>query len=64
DKALEEFENAIALEPSDPESYYEAGIILLAQKNTTKAVMYFEKYLYLGGERGDEVQKLLKKIKS
>ena len=63
DKALVEFENAIALGPSDPESYYEAGIILLAQKNITKAGVYFEKYLYLRGKKGDEVQKLLKKIK-
>lgn len=63
DKALVEFENAIAFGPSDPESYYEAGIILLAQKNITKAVVYFEKHLYLGGKKGDEVQKLLKKIK-
>lgn len=64
DKALEEFENAIALESSDPESYYEAGKILWDQKNAAKAVMYFEKYLYLGGKKGDEVQELLKKIKS
>jgi len=64
DKALKEFENAIALEPSDPESYYEAGKILLDQKNISKAVIYFEKYLYLGGKKGNEVQELLKKIKS
>lgn len=64
DRALEEFENAISLEPSDPESYYEAGKILLDQKNTAKAVIYFEKYLYLGGKKSDEVQELLKKIRS
>jgi len=64
DKALEEFENAIALESSDPESYYEAGKILWDQKKSAKAVMYFEKYLYLGGKKGDEVQELMKKIKS
>jgi len=64
DKALKEFENAIPLEPSDPESYYEAGKILLDQKNISKTVIYFEKYLYLGGKKGNEVQELLKKIKS
>lgn len=63
DKALKEFENAIALEPSAPESYYDAGKILFDQKNTTKAVKYFEKYLYVGGKKGDEVKELLKKIK-
>jgi len=63
EKALEEFEEAIALEPSDPESYYEAGNILLDQKNKSKAVSYFEKYVYLGGKKEDEVQELLKKIK-
>jgi len=35
----------------------------LDQKNEAKAVTYFEKYLCLGGKKGDEVLELLEKIK-
>jgi tetratricopeptide (TPR) repeat protein len=63
DKALAEFESAIGLEPADQECYFEAGKILLEQKNTARAVAYLEKYIYLGGKKADEAQEMLKGIK-
>jgi tetratricopeptide (TPR) repeat protein len=62
-QALQEFLEAIELEPSDSEPYYEVGMILLEQDEREKAVEYFERYLYLGGKKVDEVKAILKKIK-
>ena len=68
DKALKEFENAIELEPDDPEPYYGIGKIYYekTKQNETylrKAISYLEKYLYLGGEKQKEVRELLKGLK-
>lgn len=68
DKALKEFTKAIGLEPGDPEPYYEVGKIYQAkselnEKYVEKAIFYYEKYLYLGGEKEEEVKKLLKSLK-
>jgi len=67
DKALKEFKKAIELEPDDPEPFYEVGKIYHAksernEKYVEKAIYYYEKYLYLGGEK-EEVKELLKSLK-
>ena len=56
EKALEEFERAIKLEPSDPEPYYELGRIYQKREEFKKAIFCFEKYLYLGGKKEPEVK--------
>jgi len=63
-----EFEKAIKLEPDDPEPYYGMGKIYYRtakqnEKYVRKAVFYFEKYLYLGGEKEKEVRELLEFLK-
>ena len=68
DKALKEFEKAIKLEPEDPEPYYEIGKIFEEkseqnEKYVRKAISYYEKYLFLGGEKEAEVKERLKKLK-
>ncbi|MBA7496814.1 Cell division coordinator CpoB [subsurface metagenome] len=63
DKALKEFEQAIELEPSDPEPYYELGKMYQAKGDIEKAIFYYEKYLYLGGKKEVEVKELLKSLK-
>jgi superkiller protein 3 len=68
EKALKEFKKAIKLEPDDPEPYYELGNIYNKkseqnEKYVRKAVFYYEKYLYLGGEKEEEVKELLKPLK-
>jgi len=68
EKALKEFKKAIKLEPDDPEPYYELGNIYNKkseqdEKYVREAVFYYEKYLYLGGEKEEEVKELLKSLK-
>lgn len=63
DKALQQFERAVALEPRNPELYIEIGKIYLHKKNTKKAIYYFEQYLYLGGKEEKKVKEILKSIK-
>lgn len=68
EKALKEFKKAIKLEPDDPEPYYELGNIYHTkseknEKYVGNAIFYYEKYLYLGGEKEEEVKELLKSLK-
>ena len=68
DKALEDFQKAVELEPSDPEPYYELGKIYQAksendEKYIKKAIYYYEKYLYFGKEKEQEVEESLKILK-
>ena len=68
DKALKEFEKAIELEPDDPEPYYEIGKIYQVKSEKDKryikkSIIYYQKYLYLGGEKEKEVQQILKSLK-
>jgi tetratricopeptide (TPR) repeat protein len=68
DKALKEFERALKLEPEDPEPYYEIGKIYEEkseheEKYVRKAISYYERYLYLGGEKEAEVKEILKSLK-
>jgi tetratricopeptide (TPR) repeat protein len=67
-KALKEFQKAIELEPNDPEPYYEIGKIYQAkseknEKYVRKAVDCYKRYLYLGGEKEEEVKGFLKSLK-
>jgi tetratricopeptide (TPR) repeat protein len=68
EKAMKEFKKAIKLEPDDPEPYYELGNIYNKkseqnEKYVKNAVFYYEKYLYLGGEKEKEVRELLKSLR-
>lgn len=68
DKALKEFKKALELEPDDPEPYFEIGKIYEAkskqnERYVRQAIFYYEKYIYLGGEKEEEVKELLKSIK-
>jgi tetratricopeptide (TPR) repeat protein len=63
DKALDEFEKAIELDPSDPEPYFELGKMYQTKDEVQKAISYFEKYLYLGGRNESEVSQILKSLK-
>ncbi|MCK4931030.1 MAG: tetratricopeptide repeat protein [Candidatus Aminicenantes bacterium] len=63
DKALEQFQLALDLDADRSEPHYELGKIYLEKEDVVRAKTYFEKYLYLGGEKEKEVQDLLDKIK-
>ncbi len=68
DLALKEYENAIELEASDPEPYYELGKLYQARslqdkKYIKEAISHYERYLYLGGEKEKEVKEALKSLK-
>jgi tetratricopeptide (TPR) repeat protein len=68
DKALKEFKKALELEPDDPEPLYEIGKIYHAKSERNEkyfrmAVDCYRRYLYLGGEKEDEVKELLKSLK-
>jgi len=67
-EALRHFNQAVELESSDPEPYYELGKIFQSQSEQDeslidKAIFYFEKYLYLGGKEEEEVNKRLKELR-
>jgi tetratricopeptide (TPR) repeat protein len=64
DKAMEEFQRALELDPDQAEPHYELGKISLEKNDVEKAKNHFDKYLYLGGEREKEVRDLLDKIKN
>ena len=63
DKAILELEKAIELRPHEAEPYLELGEIYLKREEREKAVFYLEKYLYLGGKKKDEAEKLLDQLK-
>lgn len=68
EKALKEFEKAIELEPDDPECYYVLGKLYQKkskrnEKYVKKSIFCYEKYLYLGGEKEEEVKQILKSLK-
>lgn len=60
--ARQSFLNAIRLKPNEPESYYQAGKLSLELQDKSEATKYFEKYLYLGGTKEEEVRKLLQML--
>jgi len=63
DKALEQFLMALDLDEDQSELHYELGKTYLEKDDVARAKVHFEKYLYLGGEKENEVQDLLNKIK-
>jgi len=63
DKALEQFLMALELDADHSELHYELGKIYFENEDVTRAKTHFEKYLYLGGEKDQEVQEFLNKIK-
>ena len=63
DKAISELEKAIELRPHEAEPYLDLGEIYSKKGEREKAVFYLEKYLYLGGEKKDEAEKLLDQLK-
>lgn len=62
DQARKEFEDALKLEPGDQESYYFLGKIYQAKNDLKKAIYYFEKCLYYGGQ-DTEVKEILRLLK-
>jgi len=63
EKAAEEYDFAILLKPDNPPPYLKMAQISEIQGETRKANYYLEKYLYLGGKRTDEVEKLIYSLK-
>ena len=59
EKALEEFRNAIELEPQDPGPYFEAGKLYFELHDQKNAAFYFDKYVYLGGNE-EKVKEIIK----
>jgi tetratricopeptide (TPR) repeat protein len=63
EKALAHFEEAVAIEPENAEPYLELGKIYQMEGDTEKALECYEKYLYLGGKKIEETQKLIDSLK-
>lgn len=61
-EALQEYKQAVSLEPGDPEPYYEIGKIYEVQERTQDAIRYYKRYLYLGGKREQEVKNKIEKL--
>lgn len=64
DKALEQFQFALKLEPNRSELHYEIGKIHLERENNSEAIKSFEKYVYFGGSKEEEVKQILDTLKS
>ncbi|MGD2245071.1 MAG: tetratricopeptide repeat protein [Candidatus Aminicenantes bacterium] len=62
-EALMQYLAAQELEPRNANPYYEIGKLYLKLNYPQKATEYFEEYLYLGGKRVKEIQKILEDIK-
>ena len=54
---------ALDLDADQSELRYELGKTYLEKDDVAKAKVHFEKYLYLGGEKENEVRDLLDRIK-
>jgi tetratricopeptide (TPR) repeat protein len=64
EKALEQFRFALDLEPNRSELHYEIGKIHMDRENHSEAIKSFEKYVYFGGSKEEEVKRLLDSLKS
>lgn len=64
EKALEQFQFALELEPNRSELHYEIGKINIERDNIPEAIKSLEKYVYFGGTKEQEVRKLLDTLKS
>ncbi|MGB6340334.1 MAG: tetratricopeptide repeat protein, partial [Candidatus Aminicenantaceae bacterium] len=63
DKSLVHYEKAAAIEPENPAPYIDLGKIYQMKGDEEKALEFYEKYLYLGGEDVEETQKLIDSLK-
>jgi tetratricopeptide (TPR) repeat protein len=64
EKSLEHFRLALELEPNRSELHYEIGKIHVHKDNLLEAIKSFEKYVYYGGAKEQEVRELLETLKS
>ena len=64
EKALEHFQLALELEPNRSELHYEIGKIHQERDNIPEAKKSFEKHLYYGGAKEQEVRELLDTLKT
>jgi tetratricopeptide (TPR) repeat protein len=64
DKALDQFQSALELEPNRSELHYEIGKIHLERENSSEAIKSFEKYVYFGGSKEKEVRQILDTLKT
>lgn len=62
EKALQEFLKAIELEPWHAELYFEVGKIYKEKGEKKKAILYLERYFFLGG-REEAAKELLESLK-
>lgn len=63
DKALKQFQSALELEPNRSELHYEIGKIHMERENYVEAIKSFEKYVYFGGAKEEEVKQILQTLK-
>lgn len=63
DKSLGHYENAAAIEPENPAPYLDLGKIYQMKGDKEKALEFYEKYIFLGGEDVKETQKLIDSLK-
>jgi tetratricopeptide (TPR) repeat protein len=63
EKALEQFQFALELEPNQPDLNYEIGMIHIERDNIPAAIKSLEKYVYFGGSKEEEVKRLLNTLK-
>ncbi len=64
DKALKQFRFALELEPNRSELHYEIGKVHMERENISEAIQSFEKYVYFGGSKEEEVKRILDDLKS
>ncbi|MGD8540053.1 MAG: tetratricopeptide repeat protein [Candidatus Aminicenantes bacterium] len=64
DKALKQFQFALELEPNRSELHYEIGKVHMERGNISEAIQSFEKYVYFGGSKEEEVKRILDDLKS
>jgi len=64
DSAASECEQALKINPSEPQPYFLMAKISIARTQFQTANSFLEKYLYLGGKKDDEVIKLLDSLKN
>ncbi len=63
EKAMEEFEEALKVVPSDSECHYELGKIYMTLKNKEKAIHHFEEAIKNGTKNEKEAKAFLKDLR-
>lgn len=63
EKSMGHYGQAIAIEPENPDPYLDLGKIHQMKGDKERALVCYEKYLYLGGRKVDEAQKLIASLK-